>query len=431
MPTESFKFIHASDLRLSQSLSPVVAVRDEWKSWLVDAPLEAARRVFDLALEEQVDFLILAGDIVDVSDASPRTLTFLLDQFQRLHEKGIPIFWAGGAMDHPEDWPGPLRLPESVQVFAAGSVEELTPMRGDSALASLLGTSRARRGDVRLGEFDGEDANLVRIGVLHGKFDSHAIARQRIDYWALGGAPNRDIPSQNSSGMAVYPGSPQGRGFHEPGAHGCVVVNVEGKRARPRFAATDTVRWQEETLVAGAADSLENVEDQLVDRTKRLVAESDNRPQIVRWRIEGLDSWKVAASHAAWTDRMVSLLRDEFLRGKPSVLTTEVEIGEVASREASWFEEDTIRGDYLRSIRDALGSDENEIAIEAHLPDENVRAAWETDLRIDDRASRNAILASAATMGVELLSAEENQPLQARSRLVDRLAANRKRESRK
>src|SRR5215204_2447145 len=93
MSGASFRFLHAADLRLEL---PVVGL-DEVPAHLLDAllnaPYDAARRVFDAAIKERVDFVILSGNVVNPLRCGPRGIAFLLEQFHRLAEAEINVYW--------------------------------------------------------------------------------------------------------------------------------------------------------------------------------------------------------------------------------------------------------------------------------------------------------------------------------------------------
>ena len=72
MPNRAFRFIHAADLHLEQAPQGVAHVPDHLKDLFVDSAYTAARRVFEAACTEQVDFLVLAGDVLDARRTGPR-----------------------------------------------------------------------------------------------------------------------------------------------------------------------------------------------------------------------------------------------------------------------------------------------------------------------------------------------------------------------
>ena len=68
----SFRFLHASDFHLDQPLGGVIDVPEHLRDPFIDAPYQAASRVFDAAISERVDFVVVAGDILHPPTATPR-----------------------------------------------------------------------------------------------------------------------------------------------------------------------------------------------------------------------------------------------------------------------------------------------------------------------------------------------------------------------
>ena len=102
----------------------VAEVPDHLRELFLEAPYTAARRVFEAALVEDVKFVVLSGGIVTASVTGPCGPLFLAEQFTRLAERGIAVYWASSAIDPPEVWPAAIRLPQNVHVFPRGRVEE-------------------------------------------------------------------------------------------------------------------------------------------------------------------------------------------------------------------------------------------------------------------------------------------------------------------
>jgi hypothetical protein len=80
----NFRFLHAGAFRLDQPPNGLGEVPEPLIDLLIDAPFLAAQKVFDAAIEERVDFLVLTGDLADLAHASARSVAFLLDNFERL-----------------------------------------------------------------------------------------------------------------------------------------------------------------------------------------------------------------------------------------------------------------------------------------------------------------------------------------------------------
>jgi DNA repair protein SbcD/Mre11 len=137
MSSRPFRFIHASDFHLEQPLMGVAEVPDHLRELFLDAPYAAAQQVFEAALAEDVGFVVLSGDILQPLATGPRGPLFLAEQFARLAARGIGVYWAGGAVDPPETWPGVVKLPQNVHVFPRGRMEETTIAWESETLARL------------------------------------------------------------------------------------------------------------------------------------------------------------------------------------------------------------------------------------------------------------------------------------------------------
>src|SRR5262249_760161 len=139
---------------------------------LIDAPYRAAEQVFETALSEAVDAVLLAGDVVNVDRAGPPAIMLLLDQFARLGDRGIPIYWTGGVGGSPDNWPRSVMLADNVHIFPVGRVESLDLVRGSEAIARIQGTSCREDGAVESRGFHRDAHGLFTLGVAHGTSDS-------------------------------------------------------------------------------------------------------------------------------------------------------------------------------------------------------------------------------------------------------------------
>ena len=77
------KFLHAADIHLGYQQYGLEQRYDDFS--------EAFRWIVDTALEERVDFLLLAGDLFEKRTLDPRTLWVAVSEFERLKEAHIPV----------------------------------------------------------------------------------------------------------------------------------------------------------------------------------------------------------------------------------------------------------------------------------------------------------------------------------------------------
>ena len=143
MSTCPFRFIHASDFHLERPLMGVADVPDHLRELFLEAPYKAARQVFDAALAEDANFVVLSGGIVVPSDTGPRGPLLLAEQFARLAERGIGVYWAGSPIDPPEAWPAAVKLPPNVHFFPRGQVENLL-VQGEAGPLAAAGGHQLR-----------------------------------------------------------------------------------------------------------------------------------------------------------------------------------------------------------------------------------------------------------------------------------------------
>ncbi|HEY2837892.1 MAG TPA: DNA repair exonuclease, partial [Pirellulales bacterium] len=257
MSDQHFRFLHAGGFAFDQPPSGLAEIPEPLVEPLVEAPYQAAQKVVDAAIEERVDFVVLTGDLVNLSRPSPRAIAFLVENLERLTTSGIAVYWAGGRIDPPQDWPAAAALPDKVKVFPATAPEELSHFRGGRPVANIVGRSWHGTATFHVGEFRTDADGLPTIVVAYGHNDADRLAEQLVDYWALGGQAQRESHGAHQR-IIHYAGSPQGRSPAESGPHGCALVHVAADRAiRTQFTPTDAIRWHTERVAIDDDATLE------------------------------------------------------------------------------------------------------------------------------------------------------------------------------
>ena len=75
MPGESFRFIHASDFHLETPLGDLDHLPTHLREAMAEAPRKAAQAVLEAALADNIDFLVLSGDLLHPQAAGPAEQT--------------------------------------------------------------------------------------------------------------------------------------------------------------------------------------------------------------------------------------------------------------------------------------------------------------------------------------------------------------------
>ncbi len=403
MTQPALRLVHASDLHLELPLYGLAEIPDHLRELLIEAPYHAAEQVFETALAENADAVLLAGDVLNVDRAGPPAIVLLLDQFARLGDRGIPIYWAGGAVDVPDLWPRSVPLPDNVHVFPIGRVETLDLVRMGETLARVQGTSCRDGGEVQARGFHRDAHGLFTIGVAYGTDDSPGHEGDRVHYMALGGRHQHQTVDEEP-GIAHYSGTPQGRGPNETGPHGCTVVTVdETSRAKTRFVATDTIRWTEQALEVTATTRQEQLHERMVDRLEKLQAKHPGIDHLVKWSIRGSGPLVNRLRPGSLADELLVDLRRKFGERSPVAWSVSIECNSPLSVPAEWYDQDTVLGDLLRHVRD-IELHETPFDLRHLLPENMEGDPLAAIADIESEADRANLLCRAAKLGVDLLS---------------------------
>ena len=99
MSAQSFRFLCAGGFHLHAVLQGLSEAPEHLLESLVSAPYRAAEQVFQTAVREEVDFVVLTGDLLDAASGGPRAVAFLVKQFELLRDHGIPIYWTASKLE--------------------------------------------------------------------------------------------------------------------------------------------------------------------------------------------------------------------------------------------------------------------------------------------------------------------------------------------
>jgi DNA repair exonuclease SbcCD nuclease subunit len=221
-----------------------LALRDPALAELVGNATRAALvNIVELCLGEQVDALLIAGDLYDGEQTSMKTARFLAAQMGRLHEAGIRVFIIRGNHDAMSRITAELTLPESVTIFGGRADAVAIAARGGGPDMAIHGLSFAKphAPESLLAKYKAPVAGAVNIALMHTSLggaeghDNYAPCKivdlhsSGIDYWGLGHVHVRSVV--HSPSVVVMPGMPQGRDINEAGAKSVTLVTVGDDRS--------------------------------------------------------------------------------------------------------------------------------------------------------------------------------------------------------
>ncbi len=263
------RFIHAADIHLDSPLSGLSAYPDAPAEQLRSATRDAFVQLVDRAIEEAVDFMVIAGDLYDGSWRDYNTGIFFCREMGRLKRAGIPAYVLFGNHDAESEMTRKLELPDNVHAFGANKPQTF---KIDKLAVSLHGQSFKQR-DVTTNLVTAYPAPTVghfNIGVLHTALEGYAshatyapctvdeLQAKGYQYWALGHV--HDFEQWVGAATIVFPGNLQGRNIRECGRRGAVLVSVDGEGGvEVERIFIDILRWEQVPVDASDCETLEEV----------------------------------------------------------------------------------------------------------------------------------------------------------------------------
>lgn len=227
------KIIHCADLHLDSKLTANLnpAQAKERKAEL----LHTFIRMIDYAVEQNVQAILMAGDLFDRNQITQTARNTVLQQI--LNHPELDIYYLQGNHDVDSFLSHMEELPENLHIFSDTwkqyviengyekriviSGVELDAGNQDSIYPTLM--------------LNADDFNIV---MLHGQESEQSgkdkteiislrdLRNKGIDYLALGHIHKYKQERLDSRGIYCYPGCLEGRGFDECGEHGFVLLDI-------------------------------------------------------------------------------------------------------------------------------------------------------------------------------------------------------------
>lgn len=292
------KFIHAADLHVDSPLRGLDGYDGAPVQRLRGATRQALSALVDLAIGQEVDFVILAGDIYDGNWADFRTGLFFRDQMVRMTREGIRVYIVKGNHDAESQITKQLPPVEGVHTFKSSAVETFVIDELGVALHGRSFPNRAVPEDL-VEHYPAALGGMFNIGVLHtslngrGGHDTYApttveaLCSKGYDYFALGHVHAREVVRE-ADPRIVYPGNLQGRHAREVGPKGCELVTVAGGTIKSaQFVPLDVVRWHQLQLDADGVADVDALRQRFLAAATGLVAGETERLHALRVIISG------------------------------------------------------------------------------------------------------------------------------------------------
>lgn len=308
------KFLHASDIHLGfplGALADSAQLDGAERTKIIALMQKSFENLISLAIEEQVLFVVLAGDIYDNLDRQESLQGLFRRGLERLNDAGIPVFMVHGNHDPlTKDLRWRRPLPPNVHTFQPDEPHEHTVETGPEGEIRVAGVSFGASAvsenlAIRFSSLPVEHRRW-RVGVMHTSLggnsahESYApcsvddLRSAPVGYWALGHIHLRNDNNPLGPGRWwAYPGNLQGRNFKPSECHpkGALLVEITHDGfGRPEFRELDTVRFLNLSV---PTDEVESVDDSLplvADAVTRAMESNPGVRLVVRVELTGRTS---------------------------------------------------------------------------------------------------------------------------------------------
>lgn len=369
-----FTFLHAADIHLDSPLRGLERYEGAPVEQICRATRRALENLVQLALDEKVNFVLLAGDLYDGDWRDFNTGLFLVRQMARLKDAGIPVFTLAGNHDAANKMTRSLSLPDNVKVLSSKKPETCDLPDWDVRIHGQGFATQAVLHDLSQ-NYPAATKGMFNIGLLHtcAECTGHeryapctvdGLRMKGYDYWALGHIHKRQKLSDDDEPPIVFPGNPQGRHIGEDderGPKGCYLVTVGEDRApKLEFRALEVVRWHRCVISAKSEDSAEAILDRVIAELG--VLRQDTEPSLWAVRVDVRGKCKTHAGLQANSAHWISELRARALALDAERLWLE----RISFKTApdTDFSPQTLDGPFeeLAAVLNELGSDPTQLA---------------------------------------------------------------------
>lgn len=249
------RFLHAADLHLDSPFKGLSDLPNHLVKMIRNSTFEAFNNMITYAIEQQVDMVLIVGDIYDGENRSLQAQKYFVDGMQRLQKANIRAVISYGNHDHLGGKWVRFNLPSNVDVL--GNEVETKKLHINDEVIYIHGFSYPERHikQKMIDEYPVAQQNGLHIGMLHGSlagdeshdvyapFTKQSLLNKKYHYWALGHIHKRQILHETPP--IIYPGNIQSRHRKEQGEKGFYDVHLQDDECHYQFIRAEVVRYEQ------------------------------------------------------------------------------------------------------------------------------------------------------------------------------------------
>lgn len=248
------RILHIADLHFDRSFEGI-ADFPEWLSGTIETANEKVwQRIVEIAMKEQIDLVLLAGDTFHQSHSSLKMQRVFFDGLQALATEGIQTVINFGNHDYYQGNRFWFPFPEAVHLFTEEAVTtKVLNVKGQRVAISSFSYTQPwiqARKDL---EFPPRMEADYHIGMYHGEqglnnryapFQTSELQKKGYDYWALGHIHKGESLFER----AYYAGTPQGHSIKERENTGILLVELNDSQIAVERLAVAEIEWRQVTF---------------------------------------------------------------------------------------------------------------------------------------------------------------------------------------
>lgn len=307
------RFIHAADIHLDSPLKGLANRHNLPTDKILAATRDALVNLVTLAIDQKVDFVLLAGDIYDGDPEDLKANFHFNQQMGRLNQKNIKVVMITGNHDAKSKISKPLSPPKNLTILSAHQPESCEITKEGEVIAIIHGQGFLNQAEPRnlASTYPAPVAGKLNIGILHTSLDGregHAnyapttpneLINKGYSYWALGHVHTREVVHEKP--YIIFPGNIQGRHIRETGAKGCYLVTFNDNReAQLEFKPLDVFRWEAITVNLDGIEEESDFEGRLAETVESKKLPFNEIPHGIRIILKGktsLHSWLICSQN--------------------------------------------------------------------------------------------------------------------------------------
>lgn len=274
----SVTILHLADLHLDTPFKSLTTLSATLSETIKQATKQSFMKLVDIAIDNAVDAVIIAGDIFNSKQPSVSAQLFLREQLLRLVEQHIPVIIGYGNHDF---YQGSLLvdLPKEVNVFKDDvTTFSITTKSKERLMVSGFSYYTQHVTTVEWSNFPKKQIGTYHIGMLHGQMEKRGVYAPftveqletfGYDYWALGHIHKRQVISKFP--LAAYSGNIQGLHINDSGLKGGYLVRLSSTQ-EPVMTEVNTasIIWEKCYVTIKENSTLTSVLEQMQQKMQQL-----------------------------------------------------------------------------------------------------------------------------------------------------------------